>query len=118
MSSFTDCPGTSCPTAAAHFDATCARRLYPSCDHLIDGLARFFNDGIRPGHFLTAVLTNDLHETFARADDITRAAIPKLMELLYNHAPAAAWGSHGHYVSWHGAKQFSRLIGEIRGDGA
>jgi hypothetical protein len=104
VSSFVGCPGKACPTGAALFDADCARRQYPECSYLIDGLARFFNQGVKPGHFLSAVLSNDLQETYGRADDVSRGILPRLMELLYNHAPSAAWGSARQFEAWRAEK--------------
>lgn len=99
MSTFSGCT-VDCPTGDAHFDETCARREYSELEHLIGGLARYFNAGIMPGHFLTAVLMNDLQEACSRADLETFAVMPRLMKLLFNHAPSTAHGSRDHILSW------------------
>jgi hypothetical protein len=101
MSDFVNCPGKGvCPGAGLYFDADCALREYPALEPLLKGLALYFNHGYRPGHFLTAVLTNDLQEAFARADDRSLATMPQLAKLLYNHAPSVAYGSQQHFDEW------------------
>lgn len=100
MSSFGNkCPAD-CPTSRAQFDEACARREYPDLEHLLGGLGRFFNQGIATGHFLNAVLTNDLLETFSRGDPESIAVLPRLIQLLYNHAPSPAWGNTTNVTAW------------------
>lgn len=82
------------------FDSDRALCMYPELAPLIDGLALYFNHGIRPGHFLTAVLCNDLQEAFARASPQSVSTLPSLMRLLYNHAPAGAFGSKDRFDAW------------------
>ena len=108
MSSFGNrCP-QDCPTSKAHFDETCARREYPELEHLLGGLGRFFNQGIATGQFLNAVLTNDLLETFSRGDPQSIAGLPRLIELIFNHAPGDAWGTPERVATWR-----ARLRAEI-----
>jgi hypothetical protein len=112
MSSFGNkCPAD-CPTAKAHFDEACARREYPELEHLLAGLGRFFNQGIATGHFLDAVLSNDLVETIGRGDPpfIASACLPRLVQLIYNHAPADAWGSPERVETWR-----ARVRAEVAG---
>lgn len=99
MSTFSGCT-VECATGGAHFDETCARREYPELAHLIGGLARYFNGGIMPGHFLSAVLMNDLQEATSRADMQTFVVLPRLMKLLYNHTPGCAHGSRDNINGW------------------
>jgi len=56
-------------------------------------LQRYFNDGIMPGGFLTAVLMNDLLGAYANADMVSVQELPGLVSWLYNHAPHDCWGS-------------------------
>lgn len=95
------CPGKGlCPTAAAPFDTSCARVRYPALEQFHSGLNLYFNQGIRPGAFLTAVLANDLQGAVARADPGARELLPQLVELIYNHAPSIAWGSAQAFDAW------------------
>lgn len=65
--------------------------------HMRGGILRFFNDRIPPGHFLSAVINNDLREAVSRADDTNKHCLPNYIEWLYSHAPAGSWG-HGDAV--------------------
>lgn len=55
---------------------------------------------IPQGHFLTAVLSNDLFTAVSRADHYNVKAIPALCQLLYNHVPAACFGSPERAETW------------------
>jgi len=68
--------------------------------HVIDGLSLYVLLGIQPGHFLTAVLENDLRESFARADEECRRGLFALVCFLYNGIPARAWGSPERVEQW------------------
>ena len=46
--------------------------------------------GRRPGHFLKAVLTNDLQGAVGRADDATMRGLGALVMFIYNEVPIAA----------------------------
>lgn len=80
-------------------DALC--RMVP--EHLRDGLVRWVEEGLLPGDFLLAVLTNNLRESVGRADRYSLEALPQLVIWLHNFAPAAVWGSHERvqiYAQW------------------
>ena len=66
--------------------------LFPN-QHMVDGLRLYFERGIEPGSFMTAVLCNDLKEACGRADHINRHLIFQIVAWLYNEAPYASWGS-------------------------
>lgn len=69
-------------------------------DHMIGGLRRYFENGIRPGEFLTAVLSNDLRGAFERADHINERRVRDYMVFLYNYAPYGSWGSPEQFKAW------------------
>lgn len=70
-------------------------------EHLQPGLERFVLQGIRPGSFLCAVLSNDLAGAVMRASDHTAlAALQALGAWLYNEAPASCWGSTAAVDAW------------------
>ena len=69
-------------------------------EHMRGGLERFFNDKLEPGHFLSAVIDNDLREAVLRADNVNRQHIPNYIEWLYNHAPAGSWGHYQAVAEW------------------
>lgn len=69
-------------------------------DHMKKAVKNYLEEGIPPGHFLTAVLCNDLKEAIARADDINILALPNIVSWFYNNAPKACWGSEDNFNSW------------------
>ena len=60
---------------------------------------RYVVQGIKPGHFLSAVITNDLREV-ARADDENQEALGSWVRLFHNFTPAACWGSEDRLDAW------------------
>lgn len=69
-------------------------------EHLHGGLCRYLDHRIQPGSFLVAVLSNDLKEAMARADEKSRAGLFALVSFLYNDAPANCWGSPDAVQAW------------------
>lgn len=69
------------------------------------GLNRWIQYGITPGHFLSAVLRNDLREAVAHADDKNRAALPEIVEWLRNNAPMGCWGGPAVMQQWQLSKK-------------
>lgn len=70
-------------------------------EHCRDGLAGYLTrEYTRIGSFLTALLSNDLKETFARADDANQMAIRNYIYFLYNEAPTGSWGSPERVQAW------------------
>lgn len=66
------------------------------------GLLRYIEHGIEPGHFLCAVLQNDLRRSIERADDYNVQHLADYVKFLYCHAPAGCWGSLEKFTSWKG----------------
>jgi hypothetical protein len=69
-------------------------------EHMHGGLRRYIENGILPGSFLTAVLTNDLKNAIGFADHINLWNIPRYVSFLYNYAPSGCWGSPAKVQSW------------------
>jgi len=69
-------------------------------DHLIDGLTNYILHGLPPGHFLSAVLANDLIQAMNRADDRSAAGLMALCRFVYYSMPAPSWGSPERVESW------------------
>jgi hypothetical protein len=65
-----------------------------------DSLDRYVNEGIMPGSFLRAVLTNDLASAVFKADSKNLAALKDIMLYIYNEVPANAWGSTSTVVDY------------------
>lgn len=73
--------------------------LIPS--HMHGAIERYIVQGIPPGSFLTAVLSNDLKEAVARADHENQESLVNWVKFLYNHVPGAAWGSPEKVTAWY-----------------
>ncbi len=69
-------------------------------EYMHGGLVRYYENGIEPGSFLTAVLNNDLKEAFGRADDTNQHCMRSYVMWLYNHAPGGSWGFSGATDKW------------------
>jgi hypothetical protein len=70
-------------------------------EHLIDGLVRYLVVGVIPGHFLSAVLCNDLFDACARADEKSAAGLRHIVSFLYNDGVVGCYGSPEHMQAWH-----------------
>lgn len=69
-------------------------------DHMQDGMRRYIENGIPPGSFQRAVLSNDLMEAFRRADDVNAYAMRAYAMFLHNEAPGGCYGSPEHVKDW------------------
>ena len=66
------------------------------------GMQRYVEDGIQAGHFLTAVLSNDLLGAVSRADSTNIKLIPEIVRWIYNEAPSSCWGNVEKVQAWRG----------------
>ena len=64
-------------------------------EHMQDGARLYVERGVEPGGFLMAVLSNNLVEAFARADQTNAAEMDTWVCWLYTEAPRDCWGSPG-----------------------
>lgn len=69
-------------------------------DYMIGGLRRYIENGIPPGSFLTAVLSNDLMGAFAKADSTNTVAMVAYARFLYAYAPHDCHGSPAKVRAW------------------
>ncbi len=87
-----------------------AREKYPAIpDRLLEPLYGHIEHGCPTGGFLRAVLSNDLKESFGRADEESRIVLFDIVMFLYNNAPAPCWGSPEEVKAW----QEKRLAEEV-----
>jgi hypothetical protein len=69
--------------------------------HLRDGMRRYVEHGILPGHFLRAVISNRLWETLTRADEtMGRDEITAVFRWFYQCAPGECFGSPQKMEAW------------------
>ena len=72
------------------------------------GMKRYIEDGISTGHFLTAVLSNDLLGAVSRADGTNIKLLPEIVRWIYNEAPSNCWGTAKQVQAWQGTvKEFT-----------
>lgn len=65
-----------------------------------EGLRLYFEQGIAPGGFLSAVLRNDLRSACEAADDVNQHLLFEHVRWLYNYAPSGSWGSEENCKRW------------------
>jgi hypothetical protein len=65
-----------------------------------ESLVRYIEHGVLPGHFLVAILINDLVGAVGRADETNAQLIAYYVAWLYAAAPAASWGSPDKVGEW------------------
>lgn len=68
--------------------------------YIRESLDLYARDGRPLGHFLTAVLTNDLFEACGRADDNNVWVLPVITAYVFNHLPGGCWGSPEKVAAW------------------
>lgn len=83
-------------------------------DYMVGSLRRYIENGIEPGHFLTAILCNDLKKTFTAADSVNARRVRDYVDFLYNYAPSDCWGSPQKYDKWieQGGLGLTEIAGE------
>jgi hypothetical protein len=73
--------------------------------HLRDGLRNYIECHVEVGHFLTAVLSNDLCNAVGHGDPESIATLAQLVRWLYNEAPGPCWGSPEAVREWLAPRQ-------------
>lgn len=69
-------------------------------DYMRLGLREYILNGRPVGHFLTAVLNNDLKGACNRADEVNQKSLYQYVFFLYNYAPRECWGRPGATDAW------------------
>ena len=65
-----------------------------------EGLIRYIEKGVPCGHFLDAVIRNNLYGAVSHADLRNRAALAGIVQWLTNHAPCGCWGHDAAPANW------------------
>ena len=68
--------------------------------HMHAAAIRYVADHAPVGDFLTAVICNNLRESFSRADDDNLAALHSWVRWFHWHAPSPCWGSPEKMAAW------------------
>lgn len=69
-------------------------------DAYLEALDRYVKEGVRPGGFLSKVLSNDLMGAMGAADDSGKRCLPELSRLIFNHLPMKSYGSPSAVEGW------------------
>ena len=64
------------------------------------GMQRYLEQGIMPGHFLTAVLKNNLFEAVMRADADNLKELPNIVKWIHWEIPSSSHGSDITVKAW------------------
>jgi len=72
-----------------------------------DSMKQYIEVGQPVSPFLHAVLSNDLHESYATADDVNTHKLRDYVVFLHSQAPRGCWGSPAIVDKWlaHGGAQ-------------
>ena len=86
---------------------------YAHIQDTVESIDRYVNDGIPPGDFLFAVLSNNLKESFKRADSNNCRYMADIVRYLYNYVPSACWGSPESVKTWLDFKRQQREMERV-----
>lgn len=81
--------------------------------HLRGGVQRYIEQGIPPGDFMLAVLSNDLREACGRADELNQHLLWEIVSWFYNEAPSPCWGSPAKVDAWLAEAERQRTEAEV-----
>ena len=73
---------------------------YVPTDYCVAGLKRYFEDHIKPGSFLTALLENDFEKVMRTADPINAGRLPDWARWLHNEPGMLSYGSKEKVAAW------------------
>lgn len=72
--------------------------------HMQAAIRRYVVQGLRPGDFLTGVITNDLRRAINYADETNLPLIKLYVQWFYNVAPGSCHGSPKNMEEWMNAR--------------
>jgi hypothetical protein len=76
------------------------RGAYLIPGHMLGGIKRYILNGIPPGGFLSALLSNDFMGAIGKADEDNSNALKGWAQFLYNYGPNGCFGSPGAFSKW------------------
>lgn len=72
----------------------------PDISHVTDAIDRYVQNGTPTGSCTEAILSGDLFDAFARADDDTKQGMAQIVRYIFNRVPTGCWGSRETYQAW------------------
>lgn len=82
-------------------------------EHMHQGVIDYVLDGLPPGGFLEAALSDSGQDAAARADDLNFATLGRWFAFIHNCVPGAAARSYENVARWIGHGGLLGLIAEI-----
>lgn len=73
---------------------------YAVPERIVRGIKGYVEDHRPVGHFIQAIICNDLAEAINRADDEVVTCLQGIVRLFYNQVPSNAWRSKKNYEKW------------------
>lgn len=73
--------------------------------HEQDTIKRYVIEKLRPGDFLSAIITNDLRGAVNHADAVNLPLIKLYVQWFFNRAPSACYGSSRQMEEWLARKE-------------
>ena len=67
---------------------------------VINSLVGYVNHRQQPGHFVRAVLENNLFAAMQRADSQSRKALPEIVDFIYDALPGNCYGDPQKVSAW------------------
>lgn len=67
---------------------------------VLESLKRYVFDRLRPGQFLTGVLSNDLRTAVGHASEEHFADLRRIVQFVYFELPSDCWGSSHKVNAW------------------
>ena len=77
-------------------------------EHIIPGIVEYVTEGCPLGGFLHSVFSNDLIDSFARADETNIAAMFNIVKFIYNEVDTGCYGSPERVAAWINEKREQR----------
>ena len=69
-------------------------------EHCREGLYRYIVYGMKPGNFLTAVISNNFVDAVSMADHVNLPRLKDYAIFLVADAPSGCWGSEAQVAYW------------------
>tara|TARA_R110000822_G_scaffold113041_1_gene244112 strand:- start:1887 stop:2204 length:318 start_codon:yes stop_codon:yes gene_type:complete len=88
----------------------------PGSSSMAKAMQLYLEEGYAPGHFLTAVLTNDFVGAVGHADRENLSLLREWAMYLYNEIPSKAWGSKEKLKAYIEGVQDQKLEDSQKGD--
>tara|TARA_R110000744_G_scaffold114766_1_gene214698 strand:+ start:109 stop:369 length:261 start_codon:yes stop_codon:yes gene_type:complete len=68
--------------------------------HILDSINRYVEDGLEPGGFVKAVLSNDLVDALNKADTASLSGLKDILKYCIWKIPPECWGSRAKVDAW------------------